>query len=62
MTASKEILKIVPTMQSLALAKKNYNMVKKKKLSAKDFVKQGMENVVGTSLIKETADFVSLVD
>lgn len=57
MTASKEILKLVPTFQALNLASKNYP--KKKKVN---IVKQGVENIVGTSLIKETAQFISFVD
>lgn len=45
-------------MQSLALAGHNYGLVKKKKKKAKDFIDFGVTNVVGTSLIDETADFI----
>lgn len=50
-----DILKIIPTLQSIRLASDNYDFVKKKK---KRFVKQGVENIVGISLIKETANYI----
>ena len=58
MTAHQKILALVPTLQSITLASKNYQLVKKKKKKAKDFLYQGVENIVGTSLIKETAQFL----
>ena len=53
-----DVLKIIPTMQSLALAGHNYSFVKKKKKSMEDFLYHGTENIVGTSLIKDTAQFI----
>ncbi len=47
-----ELLKLIPTMQSIYLLSDNYNFYKQKK---KNFVKQGIKNIVGVSLIKETA-------
>lgn len=50
------ILRTIPISMSAKLAIKNLKKVKKK--SAKDFIKQGTENIVGTALIKETAQFI----
>jgi len=50
-----KILNLIPTMQSLALASDNYNFVKKKK---KSFVKQGVKNIVGIEIMKETANLI----
>jgi hypothetical protein len=44
-----DLLKLIPTFQSIALLEDN--LPKKKK----DFVKQGVKNIVGLELIKETA-------
>lgn len=48
-----DILRIVPTVQAINLASRN--LPKKKK---KNLVKQGVENVVGTVLIKDTVKFI----
>ena len=48
-----DVLKIIPTMQSTALLSENYSFYKKKK---KNFLKQGVDNIVGVSMIKATAD------
>lgn len=47
-----DILKLTPTMMSLALLSDNYDFYKKKK---KNFIKQGVKNIVGVSFIQETA-------
>jgi hypothetical protein len=47
-----ELLKLIPTMQSISLLSDNYDFSKKKK---KNLIKQGVKNIVGISLIKETA-------
>ena len=52
-----DILKLVPTMQASSLALRNLRLLKKRRKSG-DFIKQGMENIVGTSLIKEQAKFI----
>lgn len=56
MTADKALLGLVPTLQAVALLKGNIKALKKKK---KNLVKLGVENIVGTSLIKTQADFIN---
>lgn len=56
MTADKVLLGLTPTIQAVALLKKNVKAMKKKK---KHLVSLGVENVVGTTLIKEQADFIA---
>lgn len=58
MAASDDILGLVPTMQSLALAGHTYGFAKKKKKTTQGFVKTGVDAIVGTSLIDVTADFI----
>ena len=45
-----DLLKLAPTMLSASLLADNYSFVKKDK---KDFIGQGLKNIVGVSLIKE---------
>ena len=45
-----DILKVIPIVMSAKLAKRN---LKKKKI-----LNQGVENIVGATLIKETANFI----
>jgi len=52
-----DILKLIPTMQSTALLSDNVKFTKKKKSSV-DFIGQGVKNIVGVNLIKETAGFI----
>jgi hypothetical protein len=52
-----DLLKLIPTFQSIALLEDNYSFSKKKK---KNFVKQGVKNIVGLSLIKETAKLTDI--
>ena len=47
------ILKTIPVTMSAKLAARNLR--KKKKIN---LIKQGTENIVGTALIKETANFL----
>ena len=49
-----DILKIIPTMQSVSLLNDNYKNLKKKKPS---IVKQGMKNIVGSEMISLTSNF-----
>lgn len=51
------ILGVVPLAQSLALAGENIKFVKKKDKDVGDFIGQGIGNIVGASLIDETAKF-----
>jgi len=53
----KEIAKIIPTMQSIALVSENIKQTKKKN-TTKDFVKLGTKNIVGTSLIKVNTQLI----
>lgn len=51
------ILKLIPTLQSVAIMSDNLEFTKKKHKTT-DFVKQGTKNLVGISLISETAKFI----
>ena len=52
------ILGIVPIAQSVALAADNVGFAKKKNKDAGDFMGQGVKNIVGASLIGETANVI----
>ena len=54
----KPILRVVPTIESIALLKRNVDFVSKKKKKSNDFVKLGTGNIVGTALIKEQANLI----
>ena len=54
----KKILEVVPTVQSAALLGENVKMFQKKDKKAKDFVGMATKNIVGTSLIGDTADII----
>ena len=51
------ILGVIPLAQSVALAGHNVKFVKKKDKDVEDFIGQGMTNIIGASLIGETAKF-----
>ena len=55
---SNDILKVIPTLHSAALLHDNVKFLDKKKKKSKDYIKQGVKNVVGTSLIKAESDFL----
>jgi hypothetical protein len=55
---TKKLLKIVPLLQTAALASDNLEFQEKKKKKTKDFLKQGVKNMVAIPLISETANFV----
>lgn len=44
--------------QSAALAVDNLGLIKKKKISSKDFLKQGVKNIVGISLIRSQGNII----
>jgi hypothetical protein len=48
----KNIMRIVPIIQSASLVGDNLKFVNKKKKKSEDFVKMGVKNVVGVSLIQ----------
>lgn len=52
---STQILKLVPAISSLALVKENIRVSKGKSLRGKNIAGLGVKNIVGTSLILETA-------
>jgi len=59
MTAYRDILRVVPTLQSAALASDSYAFLKsKKKKKASSFLRQGTKTIVGSALIKETASVI----
>jgi len=53
-----KILGLVPLAQSVALAGENIKLAKKKDKNTMDFVGQGVENIVGITLMEETAKFI----
>lgn len=59
MTSYKDLLKIVPTIQSTDLVVDNLNFIKKKDRKIKGFASKGIKNIVGVSLISETAKFTN---
>ena len=58
----KEILNLVPVMQSTALLGENMILLKKKKKKSKDFIETGMTNIFGTAMIKAQADMIGGMD
>jgi hypothetical protein len=55
---SKELLNLANDMQSIGLLADNVSFAKKKK---KNFVKQGVKNIIGTSFIKSNADIIGSI-
>ena len=55
----KDILKVAPTLQAVALVGENLKVAKKKDKSVGDMVGLGVKNVVGTSLIKTESDLIA---
>ena len=56
---TKKLLQLIPLMQSTALLEDNLEFSKKKKKKAKDFIGQGVKDIVGVSLIAETSKFLN---
>ena len=50
---------IILVSQSAALAADNVKFTKKNKKNTGDFMGQGVKNIIGASLISETADILS---
>ena len=63
MTLASSVLGIIPGLQSVALLGPNLKLaedsLKMKKVSPKGFVKVGVTNLIGISLIKPTASMIS---
>lgn len=56
--ALKDIMNIVPMVQSASLVNENVKFLNKKKVKTKDIVKLGMKNIVGVNLIKAESDII----
>lgn len=55
MTTAEDIAKLIPTTMSAGLVAHNLNAIKKKK--KKNLLGMGVDNIVGLSMIQETAGF-----
>ena len=53
-----KILRVVPTIQAVALLNQNIKFAKKKKKKLNDYVSLGAGTIIGTALIKEESDFI----
>lgn len=53
-----DILKVIPAIQSTALAADNIDFMHKKNKGASDYMKQGTKNIIGTHMISMTSDLV----
>jgi len=56
---TKKLLQLIPLMQSAALLDDSVEFSKKKKKTSKDFIKKGVKDIVGVSLIAETSKFLN---
>lgn len=54
----KNIMNLIPTMQSVALVNENLKATKKKQ-TTKSMMGLGMKNIVGTSIIKIESDMIA---
>ena len=52
------IMKIVPTLQSVALAENAYKLVKKKRKKTKDYIDTGTQSIFGAALVQEQSKLV----
>lgn len=57
----KPILRIAPTVQSLALAGNALRLVKKKRKRSSDFIKTGAQTIVGTAFVAEESSFINSI-
>lgn len=62
MSAAKELLKIVPTLQGVNILEKNLKLSQKKKIKTKDIFHQGVENIIGIELMKIESDAIEGFD
>jgi len=62
MTATRDLLNAGLSLQAAALAGKNLDFAMKKKKSSKGFLKMGVTNIVGTSLIGSQANLIGAID
>lgn len=54
-----KLLNVIPLAQSATLAADNVAFAKKKDKDVSDFMGQGVKNIVGASLIGETANIIN---
>lgn len=54
----KELLKVVPTLQAGALASHSFNIARKKRKKASDFVGVAGTTILGSALIAEESKFI----
>jgi len=55
---TKDIARLIPTMQSLALVKENIKVAKKKDKKEKDLISLATKNLVGVSLIQAESQLI----
>jgi len=55
----KNVMRIVPMVQTASLLNENVKVASKKKVSSKDILKLGVGNVFGMSMIKVENDFIN---
>jgi len=53
------VANLIPTLQGAALVSHNVSKIKKKKISTKDILGLGVTNIVGASMIRQTAGITS---
>lgn len=61
MTASGDILRIIPVVQSAALVKRNTDYIRKKK-KKDNILKLGRDNLLGTAFIGAEGDFLNAIE
>lgn len=59
MTTAKQILGLIPVIQSASLIDRNSKLMKKKKLKSNDFIGQGIDNVISTEFIKMESNLIA---
>ena len=55
---SKKLLKVIPLIQSKAIIDDSVQWNKKKKKRTTDFIDKGVKDIIGISLVSETADLI----
>ena len=61
MTDIKPILRVAAIAQSAALAGNALRLVRKKKKKSKDFMKVGVETIIGSAIIAEESKFINSI-
>jgi len=58
MGVEKALLNVAMIAQSASLANNSLRLLNKKKKKANDFVRVGVQTIVGSAILKEEADFI----